>query len=210
MIEDWPWLMLIALGAFHGLNPAMGWLFAVALALHRGGASIIPTAVLAIAVGHAFSVMLFAFAFLAAGIVLNLHRAYIGAGLLLIGWAGYHQLVGHKHRVRVGMQTGMMGLAGWSFLMATAHGAGMMILPALIPLCAGETPSTATTAMSVQTIAAGAVLVHSGAMLVVTGAMAWVVYKWVGVAVLRTAWINLDLLWTVALAATGLLMIVLA
>lgn len=210
MIDAWPWLVLIALGAFHGLNPAMGWLFAVALALNRQSASVIPKAVLAIAVGHTLSVALFAFAFLAAGVMLNLHWAYRGACLLLIGWAAYHQIYGHKHRVRVGMQTGMAGLVLWSFLMATAHGAGMMILPALMPLCLGQTPSSATTSASVGAVAVAAVLVHSGAMLAVTGLMAWVVYKWVGVAVLRTAWINLDLLWTSALAATGLLMIILA
>ena len=210
MTPEWPWLALIALGAFHGFNPAMGWLFAVALALHRKSAAAIPIAVLAIAVGHTLSVMLFALAFLAAGVMLNLHWAYTGAGLLLIGWAAYHQIYGHSHRVRVGMQTGMVGLVGWSFVMATAHGAGMMILPALMPLCLGETPSTAATSAPMGAVAIGAVLVHSGAMLAVTGAMAWVVYKWIGIAVLRTAWVNLDLLWTIALASTGFLMIMLA
>lgn len=209
MTEEWPWLALIALGAFHGLNPAMGWLFAVALGLHRRSGAAVLMAVPAIALGHAVSVMAVAFAFLAAGIILDLSSAYRGAGLLLIAWAVYHHAYGHKHRVRFGMQTGLAGLALWSFLMATAHGAGMMILPALMPLCLGEIPSTATTSSSVGAIAIAAVLVHSAAMLAVTGAVAWVVYKWVGLAVLRTAWINLDLVWTTALAVTGLLMIVL-
>ena len=108
------------------------------------------------------------------------------------------------------MRTGQLGLVLWSFLMATTHGAGLMLLPALMPLCLAASPMSEITAASSAPIVIAAVAVHTIAMLAVTGAMAVLVYEWIGLAVLRSAWINLDLLWTAALAATGVLLIVLA
>ena len=206
----WPWLVLAGLGAFHGVNPAMGWLFAVALGLHRQSRAAVLLALPPIAIGHALSILLVAGAFVMAGVLVDQRALQLGAGLLLIGWAAYHQLYGHKHRVRVGMRTGQLGLVLWSFLMATAHGAGLMLLPALMPLCLAASPMAEITAASSAPIVVAAVAVHTIAMLAVTGAMAVLVYEWIGLAVLRSAWIKLDLLWTAALAATGLLLIVLA
>lgn len=207
MSEYWPWLVLAGLGAFHGLNPAMGWLFAVALALHRNSRVIIVQALPAIAVGHAASIAIVAGAVVLAGIAIRAHALLAGSGILLIGWAIYHQLYGHRHRVRIGMRTGLAGLALWSFLMATAHGAGLMVLPALIPLCLGDSPlEEIATAGSVGT-ALAAVGIHTAAMLVVTGAVAIAVREWLGLAVLRRAWINFDLVWTVALVLTGLVLL---
>ena len=140
MTEYWPWLVLAGLGAFHGMNPAMGWLFAVALGLHRDSRVILVQALPAIALGHAMSIMIVAGAVVLAGVAISGHALLAGSGFLLIGWAIYHQLYGHRHRVRFGMQTGLAGLALWSFLMATAHGAGLMVLPALIPLCLSRDP----------------------------------------------------------------------
>src|SRR5688572_22259484 len=138
--EYWPWLVLAGLGAFHGLNPAMGWLFAVALGLHRDSRVILVQVLPAIALGHAVSVMVVAGLVVVAGVVISGYALLAGSGLLLVGWAIYHQFYGHRHRVRFGMQTGLAGLALWSFLMATAHGAGLMVLPALIPLCLSSDP----------------------------------------------------------------------
>ncbi|MCL4764743.1 MAG: hypothetical protein KJZ80_00740 [Hyphomicrobiaceae bacterium] len=210
MNDLWPWLVLAGLGAFHGLNPAMGWLFAVALGLHRQSRTAVLMALPPIAIGHALSILLVAAAFAVAGILLDQRPVQIGSGLLLIGWAAWHQLYGHKHRVRVGMRTGQAGLVLWSFLMATAHGAGLMLLPALMPLCHAASPTAGITAAGSAPVVIAAVTVHTAAMLAVTGTIAVVVYEWVGLAILRSAWINLDLLWTAALAATGLLLIVLA
>ena len=207
MSEYWPWLVLAGLGAFHGLNPAMGWLFAVALGLHRDSRVIIVQALPAIALGHAASIAIVAGAVVLTGITIKAHALLAGGGILLIGWAIYHQLYGHRHRVRVGMRTGLAGLALWSFLMATAHGAGLMVLPALIPLCLGDSPLGEIAAeRSVGTVLA-AVGIHSAAMLVVTGAVATAVREWLGLAVLRSAWINFDLVWTVALVLTGLVLL---
>src|SRR5215475_11510453 len=135
MTDAWPWLALGGLGAFHGLNPAMGWLFAVALGLHRQSRALVYASLLPIAAGHAVSIAAVAGLFLAAGILVPPGQVRIAAGLILVAWAAYHWRFGHRHRVRFGMRTGLLGLAAWSFLTATAHGAGVMLWPALIPSC---------------------------------------------------------------------------
>jgi hypothetical protein len=200
-IDSWPWLTLAGLGAFHGVNPAMGWLFAVALGLHRQSRAVVLESLLPIAAGHALAVAPVAFGVVALGAVVDQRMLYLAAGVLLIGWAAYHQLYGSRHRVRVGMRTGLAGLVLWSFLMASAHGAGLMLAPALLHLGHGG---------SVAGISLAAVGVHTLAMLLVTGVIAVVVYEWVGVAFLRRGWINLDRVWTGALVATGVILIVTA
>src|SRR5437588_11874324 len=115
----WPWLALAGLGLFHGLNPAMGWLFAVALGIHRHSQSAVLASLAPIALGHAASVALVVAAVLAAGMIVEHAVLARAAGLFLIGWAAWHSLYGHRQRVRVGMRTGLAGLFVWSFLMAT-------------------------------------------------------------------------------------------
>jgi hypothetical protein len=210
MTQAWPWLALAGLGAFHGLNPAMGWLFAVALGLHRQSLACVLWALPAIALGHALSVALVASALAGAGMLIEPRAVQLVSGALLIGWASYHALYGHKHRVRFGMQVGLAGLVAWSFLMATAHGAGVMALPALMPLCVPTTQSGGVGTGAVAWPALAGVGVHTIAMLAVTGAIAVAVYRWIGLAILRSAWINFDLVWTFALLATGLLLLVVA
>lgn len=209
MADLWPWLVVAGLGAFHGINPAMGWLFAVALGLHRGSGRVVAIALLPIALGHALAILVAVAALLLLGLVVELHWLRRLAGLVLIGWAVWHWWRGSRHRVRFGMTVGWLGLAAWSFLMATAHGAGLMLIPALVPICFTDgtlalgNPFAASTALALL-----AVLLHTAAMLAVTGAVAFVVYRFVGVAILRTAWINLDLLWTAALVLAGALLLV--
>jgi hypothetical protein len=206
-----PWLGLAGLGMFHGLNPAMGWLFAVALGLHRQSRRIVLLALLPIALGHAVAVALVTLAAVALGLVVDPRVVRGVAGLLLIGWAVYHAVSGSRHRVRVGMRTGLAGLALWSFLMATAHGAGLMLLPILLPLHrAAASPGHHAMAGGPLAVSLAAVAVHTLAMLATTGAIAVVVYAWVGLAFLRRGWINLDLLWTLALVATGVILLLTA
>jgi hypothetical protein len=206
MRDMWPWLVLAGLGAFHGLNPAMGWLFAVALGFNRKSRAAVFWALPSIALGHAVSIALVAGTAVVAGAAIDERPFLIGAGLLLIAWAIYHQLYGHRHRVRVGMRTGQIGLVLWSFLMATAHGAGLMLLPALVPLCLASSPAHAIAGGSLA-MALAAVGVHTAAMLAVSGAIAVIVYEWAGLAMLRTAWLNFDAIWTVALVTTGLVLL---
>jgi hypothetical protein len=205
MTDIWPPLLLAGLGAFHGLNPAMGWLFAVALGLHRHNRALVYVSLLPIAAGHALSVAVAVVLLIAAGTVLPGNLVRIGSGLLLLGWAAYHWRFGHRHRVRFGMQTGLLGLGIWSFLMATAHGAGLMLWPVLMPYCSPTTVSDGGPAA----LALMGVGIHTAAMLAVTAAIAGIVYEWVGVEILRRAWLNVDLVWTVALVATGALLLVL-
>jgi len=205
----WPWLVVAGLGVYHGLNPAMGWLFAVALGLHRRSRAVVLQSLLPIALGHALSIAIVAALVVAAGVVIDAALVRRAAGIALLAWALYHQLYGTRHRVRVGMQTGMAGLALWSFLMASAHGAGLMLVPALIPLCLGNGPAMTLTASGSLEIALAAVGLHTAAMLAVTGTIAIVVYQWAGVDFLRRGWINLDLIWSAALVLTGLVLLVL-
>jgi hypothetical protein len=206
MTEAWPWLALAGLGAFHGINPAMGWLFAVALGLHRGRLGAVVAALPPIALGHALSIALVAGAVVALGLTIEGRWIYRGAGLLLIGWAAWHQLYGHRHRVRVGMTAGFAGLLLWSFLMATAHGAGLMILPVIMPLCIGASPLRGVDASGSAAVTLMAAGIHTGAMLGVTALVAVAVYRWIGLAILRSAWVNFDRMWTAALVVTGLLL----
>jgi hypothetical protein len=205
----WPWLGLAALGMFHGLNPAMGWLFAVALGLHRHSRRVVLVSLLPIALGHALAVLAVVVAVIAFGAVLDPDLVRRAAGLVLIGWAAWHGVYGHRHRVRFGMQVGLGGLAVWSFLMAMAHGAGLMLIPLLGPLGVTVPMHHAHgTVAGPLGQAMAAVVVHSAAMLLTTGAVALLVYGWAGVAVLRRGWINLDLLWIAALAAVGIWLLV--
>lgn len=202
------WLVLAGLGAFHGLNPAMGWLFAVALGMHRKSRRVVWLSLVPIALGHAVSIAVVVFAVVAVGTVVDQSLLEVMAGALLLGWAAYHAVYGHRHRVRVGMQTGLAGLGLWSFLMATSHGAGLMLVPVLIPLCLAATPARELTAEGSLPVALAAIGVHMAAMLGVTAAIATIVFEWLDLGFLRRGWINLDTLWTGALAITGLILMI--
>ena len=207
MTDSWPWLAVAGVGVFHGLNPAMGWLFAVALGLHRGGLAVVLAALAPLALGHAASIALVAGAFVASGHLLDGRSASSAAGLLLIGWGLYLAAFGHRGRVRYGLQAGMAGLFVWSFLMATTHGAGLMLIPALGPLCLPAATAQAAAATSPFAAGLAAVGTHTAAMLIVMGLVATAVYRWIGLAILRTAWINLDALWVAALLGSGALLL---
>lgn len=205
----WPWLALVGLGAFHGVNPAMGWLFAVALGLHRGSRRVVLTSLVPIGLGHALAIALVAFAVVALGLAIDQRAIQLAAGVVLIGWAGYHHLYGSRHRVRVGMRTGMAGLGLWSFWMASAHGAGLMLVPVLVPLGAHGPAHGHVAPGTSLAVSMAAVGVHTLAMLATTAVMAVAVYEWVGLAFLRRGWINLDRLWTASLVATGAILLLL-
>src|SRR5918995_4977112 len=94
------WLALVGLGAFHGINPAMGWLFAVALGLHRRSRTVVLTSLIPIALGHALAIAVVVFAVVALGTIVNQRALRVASGVVLIGWAVYHKLYGSRHRVR--------------------------------------------------------------------------------------------------------------
>ncbi len=183
----------------------MGWLFAVALGLHRGSERIVVLALLPIALGHAGAVALVIALSLALNTAIDLKIFSIFAGAALLAWAGWHALYGHRHRVRIGMRTSLMGLAVWSFLMATTHGAGLMLIPALLPFYSVH--AHAHDVLNSAGQAAAAVVVHTLSMLLATGVIAVSVYRWIGLAILKRGWINFDILWTAMLTLAGLLLI---
>jgi len=206
--ELWPWLALAALGFYHGINPAMGWLFAVALGLHRKSQNVVLLSLVPIALGHAAAVAAMLAAVLMLGLVVDRVVVSRIAGVVLIGWAVWHALYGHRQRPLVGMQTGLIGLALWSFVMASAHGAGLMLVPVLLPLCASAAPASTLTADGAASLALLAIGVHTAAMLAAIAVISMAVYNWIGVGFLRRGWINLDLIWVGALLACGLALLV--
>jgi hypothetical protein len=199
-----PAFALAGLRAFHGLNPAMGWLFAVALGLHRQSRAAVFISLLPIAAGHALSIAAVAGLLAIAGLLVPHNAVRIGTGLMLLAWAAYHWRFGHRHRVRFGMQTGLWGLAAWSFLMATAHGAGVMLWPALMQSCLGGRTATAEPLAATLLVGVG---VHTVAMAATTVIVAGLVYEWLGLALLRRAWINLDLMWVGVLCVAGMVLL---
>jgi len=202
-----PWLAVAGLGAFHGLNPAMGWLFAVGLGLHRRSRGAVLAALVPIVLGHALAVAIVVLPVVAFGLFLDHAVLARGAGVVLILWALWHVLYGHRRRVRVGMQAGLAALGLWSLLMASAHGAGLMLLPVVLPLCLTGAPGAELTSGGSLATALAALGVHTAAMLAIIAAIAVAVYEWLGVAFLRRGWINLDLLWSGALMGSGALLL---
>lgn len=204
-----PWLALAGLGAYHGVNPGMGWLFAVALGLQEGKRSAVLVALVPIALGHeaAVAVAVIALRALEAVVGPQLMPLRLGAAALLVLFGAYKLLRPGAHPRWVGMRVKPPELALWSFLMASAHGAGLM----LVPLLLGWHAEPHAHAWPLAALGAGgllqdaaAVLVHTLAMLGVMGVVALLVYERLGVTVLRRAWLNLDLLWAAAFVGVGL------
>ena len=201
------WLMLL-LGAYHGINPGMGWLFAVALGMQEQKGSAVAKAIVPIALGHALSIgcVVLAAAFL--GMALPREAIRYPVAALLFG-LGIYSLVRHHHPRWVRMQVGFRDLTVWSFLMASAHGAGLMLLPVLLGSRAVEAAfhkggHHRMSAAASPLAALLATAVHTAAYLAVTGIIAWVVYSKFGLAILRKAWLNLNLVWAAALVVTSL------
>ncbi|HEU0204011.1 MAG TPA: hypothetical protein VFR86_26685 [Burkholderiaceae bacterium] len=208
MSDAWAWAALISLGAFHGLNPAMGWLFAIALGLQRQGMRDVLWALFPIALGHALSIAVVVVAMALLQLVVPDPELRWGAALVLAAFGVYRLLA--RHRGRGGMQVGFGELTLWSFLMATAHGAGLMLLPVLLNMDL-STAHAAHVQGHADSLGVGvaAVTVHTAAMLVVTSAVAVIVFRWVGLAFLRRGWINVDLIWSVALIVAAVALLIL-
>lgn len=207
MADLWPWLAIAGLGALHGLSPATGWMFAAAWGVSTGDVAQARHALLPIAIGHAASVAAVACAF-AQGLPMDRAWAQNLAGALLLGAAAYRVLRGATHGQAISARAGHAAIALWSFLMATAHGAGLMLLPALA-LCIADSPAREITLSGSLILALAAVGVHTAAMLATTGVIAAGVCRGVAMrprllsgAVARQAW-------TAALAVTGVLLLVL-
>jgi len=207
------WSAVLLLGAYHGINPGMGWLFAVALGMQQGRARGVWRALPPIVLGHALAVGTVLLLGALAGLVVPLETLKIVVASILIAF-GLYRLWRHRHPVFGGMQIGFRDLTIWSFLMASAHGAGFMVLPLVMRMSAQVSAAGGGHlhgAASPDIGAAGALValgIHTLAYLVVTGLAAWIVYSKIGLAILRTAWFNLDWLWACVLVLTGAIVLV--
>ena len=216
MSESWPWLTLALLGAYHGLNPAMGWLFAVALGLQEQRRGAVLQALPPIALGHAIAILVVVFVIGVAQIVVPLDvLRYVCATALIL--FGLFKLARRRHPRWVGMRVGFRDLTGWSFLMASAHGAGLMLVPILMRLASTEQMHGAHAHGTHHAAMAGSATVladlamvglHTLAMFAVMAAVAVVVYEKLGVLILKRAWFNVDILWAGALVGAGVITLV--
>jgi hypothetical protein len=195
------WLTIAAFGIYHGLNPAMGWLFALAQGLQQNNARAIWVTMLPITIGHALSVALAAAMILAIQPFLPMQTLQLMTAGVLLAFGIYKLITWYRHPRWVGMRMRWHELTGWSFIMATAHGAGLMVAPALLGVMTmqHDMPMPMVPGAS----ASLAVGLHTLAMLLTMVLVAWIVYQKLGIMVLRQTWINFDLIWAFALIIVG-------
>jgi hypothetical protein len=219
----WAYVLLGLLGAYHGLNPAMGWLFAVGLGLQERSRRAVLRSLLPIALGHECSILLIAALVLGLGVVADSTVLHVGAGVALIGFGLFRFVKPHAHFRWTKMRVNRRELSWWSFLMATAHGAGLMVAPVLIGAGAASSAQAdqmpgmhmtspvmhdhellhvQSASLSLPGSALG-LLLHVTAMVLVMGVVAVVVYDRLGVRVLRRAWVNTEWLWAGAFVLAG-------
>jgi hypothetical protein len=204
------WQALIVLGAYHGINPGMGWLFAVALGIQAGSARGVWRALPPIVLGHAIAVGVVLALALIAQMLIPIATLKIAVACCL-ATLGAYRLLRHRHPRFGGMRVGFRDLTVWSFLMASAHGAGFMVLPFVMAMPAEAMAADhvhahgAHMAMAAPMPYTGAIAlaIHALAYLATTVLAAQVVYRKVGLMILRRAWINMDWIWAGALVITG-------
>jgi hypothetical protein len=210
-MTSWGWPALFLLGAYHGINPGMGWLFAVARGMQEHATKAVTRALVPITLGHALSIGLVVGLASLIQIVLPLGYVQIVVAFALIS-LGVFRILRRRHFAWGGMQVGFRDLTFWSFLMASAHGAGLMVLP--IVLHAASTSAMPAGHEHQMQMASGAgwtgpwtgiaaTLIHTLGYLSVTALIALLVYRKFGLSLLRTGWFNLDLVWAAALIVTG-------
>ena len=201
------WWGMLGLGAYHGINPGMGWLFAVALGMQEKRRSAVIGALFPMALGHAISIGIVVLVIALAQQQLPKDVLRIACAVVLFGF-GVYKFFSARHPKWVGMRVNFKDLTIWSFLMASAHGAGLMLAPLLLRMPAAEASGHMHHASAGMTDNAvmllSAVGVHTLSFFLVTGIVAVIVYEVVGLALLRKAWFNLDLLWSIALMIAGI------
>jgi spore maturation protein SpmB len=204
MSDSLAWTGLLALGAVHGLNPAMGWLFAVAIGLQERDRRAVWRALGPLALGHALAVGVVVLLAAALGVVLPVQWLKWLIAATLIGCGIFH-LRRHRHPRFGGMRMSGRDLTIWSFLVASAHGAGLMALPLVVNTNPHAGHVLAAGMSGASALGVGATLMHTLGYLAMTALLAVIVYEKLGLRILRRAWINLNLIWAIVLIVTGLL-----
>jgi hypothetical protein len=212
MSGSWPWVPLILLGAYHGLNPGMGWLFALARGLQEKNRSAVYRSLLPIALGHAAAIAVALFLLLLVQSILPARPLKICVAAILFG-LGLYRIIRARHPRGAGMRAGWWELAFWSFLMASSHGAGLMLIPVLLSHPGHATAHHMTDPTAAESVLSGgssflflAVVVHTASLLLVAGLIALIFYQMYdryGLTLLQRAWFNFDLLWAIALFIAG-------
>lgn len=203
------WLAILASGVYHGINPAMGWPLAVSSGLMERRARALLAALVYLAVGHALAVLLVMLPFAMLTILLAWQREIqIGASVLIIGFGAF--LLIRRRHPRALARIAPSRLTLWSFAVAIAHGAGLMLVPIYLGLCgvydmdrghrAAQTLIEANLGMALLVAA-----VHAGAMMAAGGVLAWLVYRYLGLKFVSRSWFNLDAVWALSLVLVGAL-----
>jgi hypothetical protein len=209
MDGTWPWVVLALLGAYHGLNPAMGWLFAVGLGLQERDRRAVVRALAPIAIGHEASIAVVAALVLGLGVLADSDALHLGAAAVLVAFGVFRFVRPRAHPRWTTMRVNRGELTWWSFLMSSAHGAGLMVAPVLIGRGAASADAGGSTLshVDVDGLSVGttllAVSVHVAALLAAMAAVSLLVYDRFGTALLRKAWWNLDALWAGAFIIAG-------
>lgn len=200
-------MAVVASGLYHGVNPGMGWPLAVSAGLMERSPRALAAALLPLWLGHllAMLVIIFPFAVLFA-LVAWQRQIQIGASLLVIGF-GIFRLVDRRHpRALARIRPTQLGL--WSFVVAIAHGAGLMLVPIYLGLCRSadlDTGHAATAALINANVGMAALVsfIHSAAMIAAGGLSAWLVYRYSGLKLVSRSWFNLDAIWAISLIVVG-------
>ena len=214
-MEALPLVTLALLGAYHGLNPAMGWLFAVGLGLQDRDRRSVLRALPPIAIGHELAVALVAALVVVLGVLADPRPLHLGAAAALIGFGVFRFVKPRAHPRWTTMRVNRRELTWWSFLMSSAHGAGLMVAPVLLGQGGAEQAHAhgaqahdgPEATMNVAE-AMVAVSVHVGAMLAVMAVVALVVFEKLGLRFLRKAWINSDQMWATAFLVAGVVTLI--
>jgi hypothetical protein len=204
--SDAAWLTLAGLGVYHGVNPAMGWLFAVSRGMQERSRRAVLRSLVPIAIGHEASIALVAALVLGLSTTTDPQELRIGAAVALVAFGIFRFIKPRAHFRWTSMRVSDRELGMWSFLMSTAHGAGLMVAPVILGLRASSHAHDDMAMLSGGPIdiAAVGIAVHVLAMLVVMGAIAFFVYERVGLQILRRAWLNTDQVWAGAFVLAGL------
>ena len=207
MTADAAWLTLAGLGVYHGVNPAMGWLFAVSRGMQERSRRAVLRSLVPIAIGHEASIALVALLVLGLSTTTDPKALRIAAAAALVAFGIFRFVKPRAHFRWTSMRVSDRELGMWSFLMSTAHGAGLMVAPVILGLRASQSGGHDDMAMLAGgrlDITAVGLAVHVGAMIVVMGAIAYFVYARVGLQILRRAWLNTDQVWAGAFVLAGL------
>jgi hypothetical protein len=214
--NDAAWLTLAGLGAYHGVNPAMGWLFAVSRGMQERSRRAVLRSLVPIAIGHELSIALVAALVVGLSVVADSSTLRIVASAALLCFGVFRFVKPRAHFRWTSMRVTDRELTLWSFLMSTAHGAGLMVAPVLIGLegsidrSGARAHDHADLSVLNASLGVGAVgiALHVVAMLAVMGIVAVLVYDRLGLKVLRTAWINTDQLWAGAFVLAAFITLV--